>query len=168
MTNPSTSPENFPAVPGQMPFFDEITTFMTTTSICAGSTIDMRILDALFGQVAEAARILGVDADFRPKVLEAKAKLAPMQIGRRGNLQEWLEDWDETEKSHRHISGLWGLFPGHEISRAPDAGAGRRRPGSSWSSADFPGNGWSSAWKAACWARLGDGGQGPGEPPPTP
>ncbi|MGZ5480274.1 MAG: glycoside hydrolase family 95 protein, partial [Candidatus Aminicenantales bacterium] len=60
VTNPSTSPENFPAVPGQVPFFDEITTFMTTTSICAGSTIDMRILDALFGQVAEAAKILGV------------------------------------------------------------------------------------------------------------
>ena len=156
VTNPSTSPENFPAVPGQVPFFDEITTFMTTTSICAGSTIDMRILDALFGQVAEAARVLGVDEDFRSKVLQARAKLAPMRIGRRGNLQEWLEDWDETEKSHRHISGLWGLFPGHEIS-------GRRTPGLAEAARvvleqrGLPGNGWSSAWKAACWARLGDG-----------
>ncbi len=153
VTNPSTSPENFPAVPGQRPFFDEITTFMTTTSICAGSTIDMRIIDALFGQVAEAARILGVDAEFRAKVLDAKAKLAPMRIGRMGNLQEWLEDWDETEKSHRHISGLWGLFPGHEISKRQTSGAARVV----LDQRGLPGNGWSSAWKAACWARLGDG-----------
>ena len=155
VTNPSTSPENFPAVPGQVPFFDEITTFMTTTSICAGSTIDMRILDALFGQVAEAASVLGVDKDFRDKVLDARAKLAPMRVGRKGNLQEWLEDWDETEKSHRHISGLWGLFPGCEISP-------RRTPGLAEAARvvleqrGLPGNGWSSAWKAACWTRLGD------------
>jgi len=156
VTNPSTSPENFPAVPGRTPFFDEITTFMTTTSICAGSTIDMRILDELFAEAAEAARILGVDAEFRAKVLKARARLAPMRIGRKGNLQEWLEDWDETEKSHRHISGLWGLFPGREISK--------RQPGGAAEGArvvleqrGLPGNGWSSAWKAACWARLGDG-----------
>jgi alpha-L-fucosidase 2 len=155
VTNPSTSPENFPAVPGQVPFFDEITTFKTTTSICAGSTIDMRILDALFGQVAEAAAVLGVDADLRAKALDARAKLAPMRIGRKGNLQEWLEDWDETEKSHRHISGLWGLFPGREISP-------RRTPGLAEAARvvleqrGLPGNGWASAWKAACWARLGN------------
>jgi alpha-L-fucosidase 2 len=155
VTNPSTSPENFPAVPGQARFFDEITTFMTTTTICAGSTIDMRILDALFGQVAETAAVLGVDQGFRTKVLDARAKLAPMRIGRKGNLQEWLEDWDETEKSHRHISGLWGLFPGREISP-------RRTPGLAEAARvvleqrGLAGNGWSSAWKAACWARLGD------------
>ena len=155
VTNPSTSPENFPAVPGQVRFFDEITTFETTTSICAGSTIDMRILDALFGQVAEAARILGVDPDFRAGVLEAKARLAPMRIGRKGNLQEWLEDWDETEKSHRHISGLWGLFPGDQVSprRTPELAAAARVV---LEQRGLPGNGWSSAWKAACWARLLD------------
>jgi alpha-L-fucosidase 2 len=156
VTNPSTSPENFPAVPGQTPFFDEITTFMTTTSICAGSTIDMRILDALFGDVAEAASVLGVDAEFRAKVLDAKAKLPPMRIGRKGNLQEWLEDWDETEKSHRHISGLWGLFPGHEISGRQTGGAAQAAR-VVLEQRGLPGNGWSSAWKAACWARLGDG-----------
>ena len=89
----------------------------------------MQILDDLFGRVAQAAEILGVDPDFKARVLEARAKLAPMQIGRKGNLQEWLEDWDETEKSHRHISGLWGLFPGHQISRAPDAGVRRGQQG---------------------------------------
>ena len=158
VTNPSTSPENFPAVPGQAPFFDELTTFMTTTSICAGSTIDMRILDALFGQVAEAAKILGVDEEFRTKAIEARAKLAPMRIGRRGNLQEWLEDWDETEKSHRHISGLWGLMPGHEVSGRQTAGAAQAAR-VVLEQRGLPGDGWSSAWKAACWARLGDAGR---------
>jgi alpha-L-fucosidase 2 len=156
VTNPSTSPENFPAVPGQTRFFDEITTFMTTTSICAGSTIDMAILNDLFGAVAQAADALGIDREFKARVLAAKAKLAPMQIGHRGNLQEWLEDWDETEKSHRHISGLWGLFPGHQVSarRTPKFADGAKVV---LEQRGLPGNGWSSAWKAACWARLGDG-----------
>ncbi|HVP90176.1 MAG TPA: glycoside hydrolase family 95 protein [Terriglobales bacterium] len=156
VTNPSTSPENFPDIPGQAPFFDEITTFMTTTTICAGSTIDMAILDELFDAVARASDMLGVDAEFRARVLAAKAKLAPIRIGKRGNLQEWLEDWGETEKSHRHISGLWGLFPGHRISprRTPALAAGARAV---LEQRGLAGNGWSSAWKAACWVRLGDG-----------
>jgi alpha-L-fucosidase 2 len=156
VTNPSTSPENFPAVPGLRPFFDEITGFKTTPSICAGSTIDMRILDALFGAVARATEILGVDRELGARSLGAKARLAPMKIGRKGNLQEWLEDWDETEKSHRHISGLWGLFPGHEISprRTPELAEASRVV---LEQRGLAGNGWSSAWKAACWARLGNG-----------
>jgi alpha-L-fucosidase 2 len=155
VTNPSTSPENFPAVPGQVPFFDEITTFKTTTSICAGSAIDMQILHDLFGHVARAAEVLGVDTDFAARVLAARARLAPMQIGKRGNLQEWLEDWGETEKSHRHISGLWGLFPGHQVSarRTPEFAEASRV---TLEQRGLPGNGWASAWKAACWARLGD------------
>jgi alpha-L-fucosidase 2 len=158
VTNPSTSPENFPAVPGQRPFFDEITTFMTTTTICAGSTIDMCILRDLFGAVARASEILGVDRDFRGRILEARSRLAPLRIGRKGNLQEWLEDWGETEKSHRHISGLWGLFPGDQISprRTPELAEGCRVV---LEQRGLTGNGWSSAWKAACWARLGNGGR---------
>jgi len=156
VTNPSTSPENFPAVPGQAPFFDEVTTFRTTTSICAGSTIDMAILNELFGAVAEAADILGVDRDLKARVLAARSQLAPLQIGRKGNLQEWLEDWDETEKSHRHISGLWDLFPGRRISarRMPQFAEGSKVV---LEQRGLPGNGWASAWKTACWARLGDG-----------
>ena len=156
VTNPSTSPENFPAVPGQVPFFDEITTFKTTTSICAGSTIDMQILNGLFGYVGKAAEVLGIDREFRARALAARARLAPMRIGRKGNLQEWIEDWDETEKSHRHISGLWGLFPGHEISArlTPALADGSRVV---LEQRGLAGNGWSSAWKAGCWARLGNG-----------
>ena len=122
----------------------------------------MRILGDLFGRRRPGRRILGVDPDFKTKVLEARAKLAPMRIGRKGNLQEWLEDWDETEKSHRHISGLWGLFPGRQISprRTPELAEASRVV---LEQRGLPGNGWSSAWKAACWARLGDAGQGHGE-----
>jgi len=156
VTNPSTSPENFPARPPAVKFFDEVTTFNTGSSMCAGSTIDMSILRDLFAAVARAADVLGVDADLKAKVLAARSKLAPFQIGRKGNLQEWLDDWDETEKSHRHISGLWGLYPGKQISPrlTPDLAAASRVV---LEQRGLTGNGWSSAWKAACWARLGDG-----------
>ena len=156
VTNPSTSPENFPAGPAGVPFFDEITMFMTGSSMVAGSTIDMQILNNLFAAFARATEVLGVDPDLRKKALEAKARLAPLQIGRKGNLQEWLDDWDETEKNHRHLSPLWGLFPGKQISL-------RKTPKFAEASKvvleqrGLSGNGWSSAWKAAAWARLGNG-----------
>ncbi len=157
VTNPSTSPENFPLAPGNDVFFDEVTGSNSNgTALVAGSTIDMQILKDLFGQVAEAARILGLDAGFRTRVLDARAKLAPMQIGRNGDLQEWLDDWGQREKSHRHISNLWGLFPGTQVSP-------RKTPSLAAAAAvvleqrGLPGNGWSSAWKAASWARLGNG-----------
>lgn len=158
VTNPSTSPENFPAVPGAVKFFDELTMFETTTTICAGSSIDMQILRDLFSDVEQAADVLGVDQDFKERVSGIRAKLAPMQVGRKGNLQEWLEDWDETEKSHRHISGLWGLFPGRQISPrlTPKLAEASRMV---LEQRGLQGNGWSSAWKAACWARLGNGGK---------
>ncbi len=156
VTAPSTSPENFPAVPSAVRFFDELTTFETTTSICAGSTIDTQILRDLFSDVEQAADVLGIDQDFRQSVREMRAKLPPMQVGRKGNLQEWLDDWDETEKSHRHISGLWGLYPGRQISarRTPELAQASRVV---LEQRGLQGNGWASAWKAACWARLGNG-----------
>ena len=155
VTAPSTSPENFPAIPSTVSFFDELTTFDTSTSICAGSTIDMQILRDLFTDVEQAAEVLGIDQDFRKKVSEMRTKLAPMQVGRKGNLQEWIDDWDETEKSHRHISGLWGLYPGHQISsrRTPKLAAASQVV---LEQRGLPGNGWASAWKAASWARLGN------------
>jgi alpha-L-fucosidase 2 len=155
VTNPSTSPENFPAGPPAVKFFDEITTFTTGSSMCAGSTIDMQILRDLFAAVAEASEVLGVDSDFRQKVLSTRKRLAPMQIGKKGNLQEWLEDWDETEDSHRHISGLWGLYPGKQISprTTPDLAAASAVV---LNQRGLTGTGWGSAWKAACWARLGN------------
>jgi len=154
VTNPSTSPENFPARPGNDPFFDEVTAWMSPgTTICAGSTIDIQILNDLFSYVAQAADILSTDPEFKDKVLDARQRLAPMQIGRKGDLQEWLEDWDQKEKSHRHISNLYGLFPGHQISliKTPKLAEASRLV---LEQRGLEGNGWSSAWKMACWARL--------------
>lgn len=156
VTNPSTSPENFPAGPPNRKFFDETTMYETGASICAGSTIDIQIVGALFDAVTVAADVLRVDAEFARKIRAMRARLAPMQVGRKGNLQEWIEDWDETEKSHRHISGLWGLFPGSSVSarRTPALAAASKVV---LNQRGLEGNGWSSAWKAACWSRLGDG-----------
>jgi len=159
VTNPSTSPENFPLAPGNDRFFDEVTGSMSPgTTLVAGSTIDMQILSDLFADVAEAAAVLNVDPELRDRVLATRAKLAPMQIGRNGELQEWLEDWGQREASHRHISHLYGLYPGRQIDprRTPALAEASRRV---LDQRGLVGNGWSSAWKAASWARLGDGGK---------
>ncbi len=156
VTNPSTSPENFPLAPGNDRFFDEVTgSDSPGTSLAAGSTIDMQILNDLFGYVADAAAALDTDTDFRRAVLAARGKLAPMQVGKNGDLQEWLDDWGQREKSHRHISNLYGLFPGHQVSarRTPQLADAARVV---LEQRGLPGNGWSSAWKAAAWARLGN------------
>jgi len=157
VTNPSTSPENFPLAPGNEPFFDEVTGSMSPgTALVAGSTIDTEITADLFAAVGEAAAILDRDQELRETLAATATRLAPMRIGRNGDLQEWLEDWGQREKSHRHISQLYGLFPGNRISvrRTPELAAGCRAV---LEQRGLPGNGWSSAWKAACWARLGDG-----------
>jgi len=157
VTNPSTSPENFPGRPGNYERFeDEIPDYYTPgITICAGSTIDMQILNDLFGYTAEASKILGIDADFRAQVLETRGRLAPMQIGQKGDLQEWLEDWEQKEKSHRHISNLYGLFPGNQISvrRTPEFSEAAKVV---LNQRGLTGNGWASAWKMGCWARLYD------------
>ena len=157
VTNPSTSPENFPVAPGNVRFFDEVTGSMSDgTTLVAGSTIDNQILHDLFGEVVDAASALDVDPDLRARLTDARARLAPMQVGHKGDLQEWLEDWDQREASHRHISSLYGLYPGHQVTR-------RRTPVFAEASRvvldqrGLTGNGWSSAWKAAAWARLGNG-----------
>jgi alpha-L-fucosidase 2 len=157
VTNPSTSPENFPLAPGNDRFFDEVTGSMSNgTALVAGSAIDTQITADLFTAVGEAAATLGVDADLRGRLAAARARLAPMRIGRNGDLQEWLEDWGQREKSHRHISNLYGLFPGNQISarRTPELAAASRVV---LGQRGLPGNGWASAWKAASWARLLDG-----------
>ncbi|MGB2908551.1 MAG: glycoside hydrolase family 95 protein [Candidatus Aminicenantaceae bacterium] len=156
VTNPSTSPENFPGWPGNDPFLDETCDYMTPgTTICAGSTIDMQLLRDLFEYVAEAAGILEIDLEFARSVLQTRERLAPMRIGKSGVLQEWLEDWPQKEGSHRHISHLYGLYPGNQISArtTPDLAEGCRVV---LVQRGLRGNGWASAWKMACWARLYD------------
>jgi len=156
ITNPSTSPENPPKGPGYRYFFDEVTAMYYFTTICAGSSIDMQILTDLFGYYVEASRILGMDKDFAEKVASARKRLVPPQVGKDGLLQEWTEDWEQLEKRHRHISNLYGLYPGNVLSvkktpefvKACKAVLNQRGDG---------GPGFSRAWKMALWARLYDG-----------
>lgn len=157
VTNPSTSPENFPDGGGNKPYFDEVTAgFREGTTICAGSSIDMQILYDLFGYFIEASDLLSKKTELVQKTKSARDKLVPPQIGSDGSLQEWADDWKSLEKNHRHFSHMYGLYPGKVLyeKRSPaliDAYKKvleERGDGST---------GFSRAWKMALWARLGDG-----------
>lgn len=157
VTNPSTSPENFPDNGNNGPYFDEFTSdYRPGTSICAGSTIDMQILDDLFSYYLAMADAIGEDTGLAERVVAAKARLVPPQIGADGSLQEWADDWGQLEPEHRHASHLYGLYPGDVLSvaKTPDfldackVVLEKRGDGAT---------GWSRAWKTALWARLHDG-----------
>jgi alpha-L-fucosidase 2 len=120
--------------------------------------MDMELLRDLFGQTAQAAKILGRDADFARDLLAARAKLAPNRTGAQGQLQEWQADWDAAapEPHHRHVSHLYGLFPSHQINldETPALAVAARR--SLELRGEDPG-GWGTAWRANLWARLREG-----------
>lgn len=141
VTCPSMSPEN---------------KLFGDTSICAGPTMDMQIIRDLFDNCIKASEILGIDEEFRKILEEKKSRLAPMQIGKYGQLQEWLEDADGPNDHHRHVSHLYGLFPSSQISKdkTPELFAGARK---SLEMRGDGGTGWSMAWKVNFWARLQDG-----------
>ncbi len=157
VTNPSTSPENFPDGGGNKPYFDEVTAgFREGTTICAGSSIDMQILYDLFGYYIEAAKVLGKEDTFFQQVKIAREKLVPPQIGRDGSLQEWADDWKSLEKNHRHFSHMYGLYPGKVLyeKRTPALIESYKKVLEERGDAS---TGFSRAWKMALWARLGDG-----------
>ncbi|MEV4215957.1 glycoside hydrolase N-terminal domain-containing protein [Micromonospora sp. NPDC049662] len=141
VTNPSNSPE--------LPHH-------SNASVCAGPTMDNQILRDLFDAVARASEVLGVDTTFRSQVRTARDRLAPMKVGSRGNVQEWLADWVETERNHRHVSHLYGLHPSNQITKrgTPQLYEAARR---TLELRGDDGTGWSLAWKINYWARLEDG-----------
>ncbi len=157
VTAPSNSPENFPAWPGNGRFFDEISgLYLKARTITYGPTMDMQIVRRVFSNVVAASEQLGRDEALADSLTEKIRRLAPNQIGKHGQLQEWIQDWDEIEPEHRHLSHLWGLYPGTEISpqqtpelaRAAETSIQRRGTG---------GCGWSYAWKMNLRARLQEG-----------
>ncbi|MCY2952571.1 MAG: glycoside hydrolase N-terminal domain-containing protein [Planctomycetota bacterium] len=157
VTCPSTSPENFPAWFGNHTYHDAYTGInLPGTTICAGSTIDMQILRDLFTACVEAGKVLKMDDAFCQQVARARDRLAPMQIGKQGNLQEWLEDWGDLEPKHRHISHLYGLYPSSQITPAATPNLAEAAKVSLNQRGDT-GTGFGMAWKAACRARLLDG-----------
>ena len=124
--------------------------------LVAGPTMDHQIIRDLFTNCIEASKTLGVDTDFRQKLTELRSRIAPNQIGRHGQLQEWLEDKDDPKNQHRHVSHLFGLHPGKEITRrgTPELFEAARK------SLQFRGDGgtgWSMGWKVNFWARFEDG-----------
>ncbi|HEY5345470.1 MAG TPA: glycoside hydrolase N-terminal domain-containing protein, partial [Verrucomicrobiae bacterium] len=145
VTCPSLSPENKnPA--------------SKNTSITAGPTMDLEILRDLFANCIRASEILGVDEKFRAQVAATRAKLAPLQIGSSGQLQEWLQDLDLQAKDlhHRHVSHLYGLYPSAQIdvNITPELAAAAKK------SLEIRGDqatGWATAWRINLWARLHDG-----------
>src|SRR5579859_3991915 len=145
VTGPSTSPEN-----------TYITSDGKHARMCMGPTMDMEITYALFSRVIEASELLGVDADFRQKLTAARARLLPLKIGKYGQLQEWAEDYDEAEPGHRHISHLFALYPGNEITlRGTPELAKAARVSLERRLKDGGGQtGWSRSWVLNCWARF--------------
>ncbi|WP_435149147.1 glycosyl hydrolase family 95 catalytic domain-containing protein [Micromonospora aurantiaca (nom. illeg.)] len=141
VTNPSNSPE---------------LAHHANASVCAGPTMDNQILRDLFDAAARAGEVLGVDTTFRSQVRTAKDRLPPSRVGSRGNVQEWLADWVETERTHRHVSHLYGLHPSNQITRrgTPALYEAARR---TLELRGDDGTGWSLAWKINFWARLEDG-----------
>ncbi len=143
VTNPSNSPENI---------------HPHGTTISAGPAMDNQLLRDLFTAVMEACDLLGTDAAFAEEARDARARLAPDRIGAEGQLQEWREDWDmgAPERDHRHVSHLYGLYPGFQINpdETPDLAAAARR------SLEIRGDnatGWGIGWRINLWARLRDG-----------
>jgi len=121
-----------------------------------GPAMDHQIIRSLFGNVIAAGQILGVGRELSAQLTTLRAKIAPNRIGKHGQLQEWLEDVDDPNNKHRHVSHLWALHPGDEITSAgtPDLFAAARK------SLEFRGDGatgWSMGWKVNFWARLHDG-----------
>lgn len=144
VTAPSNSPENGFYLPS-----GEI------AHVCMGPTIDNQIIRYLFSKTLEAAETCDVDISFQESLKQAIKQLPPNQVGKDGRLMEWLEEYEEPEPHHRHISHLWGLYPGDEINtNTPEWMEAAEK--SLIARGDYA-TGWSSAWKTNLWARLKNG-----------
>jgi alpha-L-fucosidase 2 len=120
-----------------------------------GPTMDHQIIRELLANTSAAADELGVDPEFSAELKALHERIAPNKIGKHEQLQEWLEDVDDPNNRHRHVSHLWGLFPGDEINPAtPEFFNAARK---SLEMRGDGGTGWSLAWKINLWARLRDG-----------
>ncbi|MDD9267125.1 glycoside hydrolase family 95 protein [Paenibacillus sp. GCM10023248] len=150
VTCPTISPENTYVLPNGEP---GIFTY--------GATMDNQLLRALFGVCKEAAEVLATDEDFRLELEGASSRLPQTTIGKHGQIQEWIHDYDEAEPGHRHISHLFGLHPGNEIrlNGTPELAHAARVTLERRLASGGGHTGWSRAWIINFWARLQDGEQ---------
>ena len=144
VVTPSNSPENAPRhLKGKANLF-------------AGITMDNQLVFDLFTNTEAAARLLNKDELFCDTIVGLKKQLPPMQVGQHGQLQEWFEDWDNPNDHHRHISHLWGFFPGYQISPYSSPVLFEAARNTLIQRGD-PSTGWSMGWKVCFWARCLDG-----------
>ena len=149
-TSPSLSPENTYRLPNG-----------ESGTISVGPAMDNQILRLLFAACIEASELLDIDGEFRELLRRTADRLPGTKVGQYGQIQEWIEDYEEVEPGHRHISQLFALHPGHEITvaRTP-AWAQAARSTLERRLAHGGGHtGWSRAWMINMWARLEDGEQ---------
>jgi len=141
--NPGTSPENAPRAHGG-------------SSLDAGTTMDNQMVFDIFSTVIRAADVLHRHDAFIDTLAMLRDRLPPMHIGQHGQLQEWLEDVDDPNDHHRHISHLYGLFPSNQISpyRTPELYAAAKN---TLTQRGDVSTGWSMGWKVNWWARMLDG-----------
>ncbi|KAL1534550.1 Alpha-L-fucosidase 2 [Salvia divinorum] len=141
-TNPSTSPEHTFTAPDGKP-----------ASVSYSATMDMQIIREVFSNIVSAAEELGKSDELIARVRKAQARLRPTTIAKDGSIMEWAEEFADPEVHHRHLSHLFGLFPGHSINveQTPDL---CKAAENTLIKRGEEGPGWSTTWKAASWARL--------------
>ena len=122
----------------------------------AGPTMDHQIIRSLFNACIEASEILNADLEYAEGLKKQVSQIAPNQIGKHAQLQEWMEDKDDPDNKHRHVSHLWGIYPGKDINweSSPELMEAARQ---SLLMRGDEGTGWSLAWKINYWARFLDG-----------
>lgn len=128
-------------------------------SVSAGCTLDLNFIRELFGNVAQAANLLNLDAAFASQLRSALQKLPPYKVGRFGQLQEWSEDFAENEPGHRHMSHLYGVYPGAQITphRQPNFMGPARKSLERRLAHGGGATGWSCLWAICLWSRFCDG-----------
>ena len=149
---PSNSPENHP---GLYKYTNDEGKEMNV-ALFGGVAMDNQMVYDVLKNTAEAARILGKDADFAAELDKLKSQITPYKIGKYGQIQEWQEDWDRENTSHRHLSHLWGAFPGNQVSPYDNPAIFQGVHKSLVGRGDAA-RGWSMGWKVCEWARMLDG-----------
>ena len=144
VTGPSTSPENTYILPNG-----------ESGTVCIGPTMDNEILYELFTAIIKAGKVLGESEKEIETYTKMREKLTPLQIGKYGQIMEWREDYEEQEPGHRHISQLFGLYPGHQISNhTPELAVAAKKTLERRLQYGGGHTGWSRAWIINLWARL--------------
>lgn len=156
VVSPSMSPENTPGLQSYEVRNPDGSVGKERCYVFGGITMDNQMVFDLFSNTIDAAAALNTDKDFVATLQKLRKELPPMHIGKYTQLQEWLEDWDRKESGHRHVSHLWGMFPGREISpyRQPELFEAARN---SLIGRGDASRGWSMGWKVCLWARFLDG-----------